>query len=236
MTTTDFLLADDFDLELNPETFIDAPTPLPVIPGTYRVRIESLKQRKNKAGEPVTRSSKLAPGRQFPVYVIEKAHIVEPTENDRDVMLFQDISLAPFMRGGSQPTSTLQDILRSYDVNIAFHTMNEGVQQWLDLVAQKQTFLAYVDWQAYDAEYAKAAIADAQALSAGDLAADVKNNIYNKAKVRGYKKFPKNASGTFSHIWTGPTGNQVEARATISRWLRSDEDKVVLGPVKDFRK
>lgn len=234
--TTDFLLADDVDLTMDPATYPEQAGPAPISPGNYALRIVALKARKTQAGAPVTRTSKLAPGFNFPVYVIEKVRVVEPTENERDLMLFQDISTAPFLRG-NQPAGQLQDILRAYDANAGFRTLQEGLDLWNQFISENRTFRAWVDWSGYDGAYAKAAIAEATQLAAGGQLADSdKNAIYNKAKVRGYKKFPKTANGGYSHIWLGPTGNVVEGRAIISRFIPAGDDKVKLGPAREFLK
>lgn len=233
---SDFVLADDIELVMDPETFVEAAGPSPVAPGTYLLRVEDLKLRKNKDGNPVTRTSKLAPGHNFPVYVINSVTIVEPTENERKVMLFQDISTAPFLRNGTTPVSQLMDILRSYDMSAGFTRLNEGIELWKEFVQQNRTFPAYIDWTAYDADYARTAIEEATIAAGGNLADKDKNAIYAKAKARGYKKFPKLANGRYSHVWQGPTGNTIEGRATISRFISAgDVEKLTFGPVKEFR-
>jgi hypothetical protein len=233
----EFLMADDYELVMDPETYVEAAGPAPVAPGTYIARVSDggLKVRKNKEGAPVTRTSKLAPGHNFPVYVIEGINIVEPTENERKVMIFQDISLAPFLRNGTQPTSTLGDILRSYDASVGFTRMNEGIDLWKEFVERNATFPIYLDWNAYDGDYARQAIEEATIAAGGNLADKDRNAIYAKAKLRTFKKFPRQPNGRYSHIWTGPTGNVVEGRPYICRFISAAEQNLKLGPVREFQ-
>lgn len=233
--TSDFLLADDVELVMDATTSPPQAGPSPIAPGNYGLKLTSLKRRLNVDGKPVTRTSKLVPGYNFPVYVIERVRVVEPVENERDLVLYQDLSTSPYLRDGA-PAGQLIDILRSYDKDAEFRTLQEGLDQLEAFVSEGRSFNAYVDWQGYDAEFAKAAIAEATALASGGLSDIDKNNIYAKAKVKGYKKFPKHANGGYSHIWLGPTGNVVEGRAAISRYINAGDEKVKLGPVKDFLK
>ncbi len=218
----DVEINDDLDVQIDPETYQDQTSPAPPAAGNYRFRVKKITVRKDKEGNVVLRDG------QWPVYTLEQVEIVEPAELTRTVSLFQDMSTKPFDRSGVK-VSQVGDFLRAVDQTRAVRgltAMDEAVSEAAETGA---IFSGYLDWNAYDSEFAKGALEaaglkDTKFADMDEAEKKLANEIYKKAKVKGMKKFPKLPNGNPNHVWVGPSGNSIEGRAEITRFYPSLEE------------
>lgn len=214
-------IADDTDVQIDPETYQDQTSPAPPEAGNYSFKIKKLGVRKTKEGEIVLRDG------QWPVYVLEQVEIVEPQEFARTVSLFQDVATKPRDRNGVKVSQAL-DLVRACDQTRAIRGLQEVDEALAEFVDTGAIFRGYLDWNAYDGSFAKdelekADLKDVKFAEMNDEEKKVANDIYGKAKLKGMKKFPKLANGRANHIWVGPSGDSVEARAEVTRFYPSLE-------------
>jgi len=222
MGLLDITLGDDLDVAIDPETYVDQQSPAPPVAGNYNFRIKKLGVRKNKEGEPVLTDDR------WPIYVLEMVDIVEPESLARGVGLFQDLKTKPFERNGVA-VMEVGDLIRAIDQSRSLRGLEAIDEALAEFVGTEATFRGYLDWSAYDSAFVKAALAEAgltgqRYASMSDSDKKVASDIYKKAKLSGMKKFPKLANGRHSHIWTGPSGESIEARPRITRFYPSLEE------------
>lgn len=218
----DFELSDDLNVAVDPDTYQDQANPAPPPAGTYKLQIEKWSVRKTQDGEVIlTNNSSGVP--TYPILVLEKVKLLEPFPyNDRIVGLYQDLKTAPKTRMG-QTVSDLGDIVRALDQTQGFSGLKQGVQIFGQL-AETTPFSATLDWYWYDSEFVRNQLDEQfDGRNYGELNPDEKRKageIYNKAKLQGMRK-NKLPNGKFSHIWTGPSGNKLEAKLKIVRFYPS---------------
>jgi hypothetical protein len=241
----DLELQDDLEVAHNPDEYRDAPLPTPVLAGDYAVRIvkSGLKRDyedetkivlvKNDAGEP-----------QYPIIVINELEIVKPEEFDgRKVFPMgfgQEFGTKPYMdrdfnTGETFPANNIAKILRSHDASLSFRGTNEGLKLVQRLSNEGSVFHVRIDWVAEDREYIKAQI-DALKAALNDGAIDeetfkskAREVRYKQGRLEGMNKFVQD--GQLVPSWVGPSGNEVEARAFIRKFL-STAQQIKLGVKK----
>lgn len=236
MSLVELLTVDDLDIAVDPETYQDQVNPAPPLPGNYRLVATKIEPKKDKNGEVI-----LQDGR-FPIFTIQRAKIVEPTDAEREFGIFHDLRTKPFERvgaGGSKHVVTdIGDIIRSMDQSRQWKGLQEGVTALEELFGQNANFRIQAAWAAYDAafveaEFAKLGIAKdgvKQAIADGMVTKEVANGIYKKARLNT-NAFKADGKGGRIPVAVGPSGNQLEARFTVKRFYPS-LDEVVLGAYK----
>lgn len=213
----DFVQNDVLDVIVD-ETYEDQRNPAPVGAGNYTVRVTRHKGLTDSQGNPILRDD------TYPVIVIEQIEILEPSElAGRKVGLFQNFETKPSkrQRGGSD----IGDLIRAHDATRTVQGLKEAVATFEELVGAGLPMNVRIDWEANDYEFTKSALAAAglsgkRYAEMSDAEKTQANDIYNKSKLRGMKNFPKVGDG-FSHEWTGPGGEVVEARPRIVRFFPS---------------
>lgn len=214
-------IIDDLDVAIDPETYPDQASPAPPAAGNYTFRIKSLSLRKDKDGNIVLKDG------QYPVYVLEQVEILEPVEFARTVAPYQDISTKPFDREGRKATMA-GDLARSLDQGRAISGLLELNDTLEEAVANNTTFRAFLDWTAYDSafvkgEMEKVGLAGVPFANMGTQERETANKIYKAARRDKMKNFSVLPSGRHSHMWVGPSGETVEARAKLTRFYKSLE-------------
>lgn len=218
----DFNLSDDLNVNLDPETYQDQTNPAPPPAGNYRMSIEKWSIRKDQNGD-VVYDTNDAGKPTFPRIVLEKVKLVEPFPYvDRMVGLYQDLKTKPKQRYG-ETVNELSDIIRALDQTQGFSGLKAGLTLFGQL-AQTNTLSVSMDWFWNDREYVQSML-DEHFNGRGyfDLDPDERKaagEFYNKAKLTGMKR-NRLPNGKFSHIWTGPSGNKIEARLKITRFFPS---------------
>jgi len=218
----EMVLSDDLDVSMDPETYADQSGPSPVPAGNFNVRVVKHGPRKNKEGQAILTDGK------YPIIALEQIEIVEPDEfAGRKVMLFQDIRTKPFerfdpVRGMKVLASGLGDITRAFDQREGWSGLRAGLELLDQFLAENATMRVQLNWTAYDKDYVEQTFDEMGGKDA--LSKDEQNEVYNKARLRGMKKFPKLPNGKFSHIWVGPSGSPCEARVEITRFFPSLEE------------
>lgn len=221
--------ADDLDVGMDPETFVDQATPAPIYAGNYALRVDKYSQRKNKDG-----STKLVDGK-FPIIVLETVTVVEGAVDkddnpvERKFGLFADIPTKPFQREGVMVTR-LGDITRAYDQTRQWRGLQEGLAVLQEFLDTNQIFRVQLNWLADDYKWSKSE-RERKGLGSdrnwNDFSDEEKkaiNDIYNKAKLEGMSKFPKHGNGRPNHVWANaPGGEPVEAKVVIKRFFPSGE-------------
>jgi hypothetical protein len=232
----DLPVVDDLNVPVSSESYADQQNPQPPAPGNYRFQLVKVEPKTSKAGELILQDGK------YPIIVLVQAKIVEPTENERLVGLFQDVRTKPSIRRtpqGDMAVNDFYDLLRAFDASVTIEGFEHGkqlLQQYLDSNA---TFVGGLGWAAQDfayieQEFAKLGVAEKDYDGRRAVAKDVANAIYNKARLKT-KNFMVNGKRSASIV--GPSGEVIEARPVISRYFStalSDYDKTVsnLGPFK----
>lgn len=220
----DLQVTDDLNVAMDPETYKDAPTNVVPQPGAYTFRVLAAKARTDRDGNQV-----LADGK-YPTIVLEQLEIVEPEGDARKFNPFIDVRTKPVKRLDGFSTD-LADIIRAFDQNRGFSGLMEGLSILSEL-SQDSTFRAQIGWSAYDSTYAKAELAAAglEGVKFADMTADqreVANRIY-KAARKTTKDFPV-SNGKRIPVTTGLSGETLEARVTIQRYIPSGAENVKLG-------
>jgi hypothetical protein len=217
MSLLDFVQTDVLDVAVD-ETYEDQRNPAPVPSGNYTLKVLRHKGAE-RDGQPILRDD------IYPVIQIDQVEIIEPSEfAGRKVGLFQSFETKPSrrQRGGSD----LGDLTRALDATRTWTGLKEGVATLEELLGAGLPMNVRIDWEANDYEYVKAALTaeNLNGVRYAEMIDDQKkiaNDIYNKAKLRGMKNFPKLQSGDFNHEWTGPGGEVIEARPRITRFFPS---------------
>lgn len=218
MSIFDFVQNDSMDVVID-GNYEDQRNPAPVPAGNYMLRVKRFKPLTNSEGKEILRDD------TYPVVVLEQVEILEPSEfSNRLVGLWQNIESKPSnrQRGGSD----LADIIRAHDATRQVRGLKEALATFEEVVAAGLPFNARLDWVANDGLWVQAALEEAGLrgipyATLDDEQKKVANEIYNKSKLQGMKKFPKLADGSFSHEWTGPGGDVIEARPRIVRFYPS---------------
>jgi hypothetical protein len=238
MALADLFVEDDLNISVDPETYEDQSNPAPPAPGTYSVVVlGKLRQKTEKDGQPVLTDGK------YPIFTIDRVKIVEPADSEREFGLFADVRTKPFERRGTV-VSDVGDIVRAMDQTRKCSGMAEGVGALEEGVDTNTPFKVQLEWEAFDSkfcqeEFAKLGIdstqrgASKKAIDAGLITKEVSNAIYKKARL-GTKAFPvieKNGQ-LVRQGWTyGPSGEKLDARIRVQRYIPSLDD-AVLGPAK----
>lgn len=231
----DLPVADDLNIPYSAEEYADQANPQPPAPGVYRFQVLKSGVRKDKEGKAILKDGK------FPILVLERVKIVEPTENEREFGLFGDVNTKPGKRKGAQGQdvafSDLYDLIRGYDATLAIPSFEEALAILEQQLGSNNSFVAQLTWEGYDSEYVKSQFAAIEAAGTlrKDVAKDVSNAIYNKARLRA-KDYVKNGVRVTSI--EGPSGNTIEARPKISRYYASnsrDLEGLKFGPFKSAK-
>jgi len=236
MNTESLTSVADLHLEDALEVGADYPeqsAPAAIIPGNYVVKIEKISYRTSGDGKFILHKG------QYPVLRIEAIKVLsdDPVVDGRVLYVWQDVSSVPFTRPGSDKlASQAADLLHAMDPAIQAHGTKEVLLSIEQLVASGVTMQVRIDWQGYDGDYVKAKFAEAGGKEY--LTPDAVNNIYDTARVKGFKKIAqenalRGGNSKFTHLWRGPSGSIVEAKPFISRFHKAT-DVVNLGPAKEF--
>lgn len=224
MSILEFIPEDDLSVAIDPATYRDQSNPPPVSPGYYRMVVDDYDWRKDENGNLELRDG------VWPTLIIKSVKITEGLE-PRKVYLWQDVKFKPLERDG-ETASPAQDLLRAYDATAATTGLKDNVNQILQHIVNGTSFVAKIDWTAYDRTYA-----DQQFENAGGREMmELKDQyaVYRNARVRGYKKFPKLPSGRHAHTMLHLSGMQIEARPEITRFFPTNAKQPTLGPVPEF--
>lgn len=220
----DFGLVDVEDIDdvqlASAEDYQDETDPAPLAPGVWEFRVDD-------AGLKRDRDGNLLKDGKYPVVQVKKLTVVAPQEfAGRQVYVFKDYSLKPLANGNRKGAVPAVDLLRGLNDQ---HTFASG-QEVIELLGREfekgSTVKIKTDWVAKDSDYIKEVLAEAGGFDNMDQ--DERNALFNKAILRGQKKFPKK-NGQFVHEWEGPSGEKVTARVNLQRIFPSSKD-VKLGP------
>lgn len=229
LNLADMPIVDDLDVPVSAEEYVDQANPIPPKPGNYRLVVTDGEMQKNQDGTLFLTDGK------WPVFVIKKAKIVEPTESEREIFLFQNVRYKLFPRknsvGAEVPASDLYDLLWGYDGSGTIEDGQHANQLLAQHVQQGDSFIANLKWTAYDKDYVEAEFGK---IGGKDKAAkDVANAIYAKAR-KSTKDFY--VGSNLNPTCIGPSGAVLEARLAIARYYRSTvevgagKDQITLGP------
>lgn len=215
---------DDFaDVNLSDAgDYQDQTDPAPIAPGAYRLRVEEGGLRKNADGELILDGG-------YPQVQINKLTVVEPEEfKDKVIYPFQNYSLKPVAGGNRKGSIPVVDLLRGFDDTLTFASGKEAIQLLVEQIANGNTFVGGTNWVAKDSEAIKAFIEE-NGGSLDDVSAEEKKTFFNKAIIRGQKRFPK-VNGFFVPEVEGPSGDSLQARVAITRVYPSSKEVKKLGP------
>lgn len=237
-TTIDFIknigLIDDTEVAVDAKGYVGQSNPAPAAPGTYGFKIRSLDFKTDNEGNPVVKAGINARGQKvvYPVFTLEQVEIVEPEENKRLVMLYQDLSTKPFQRMAGRNASQAGDFVRAFDTTSTL-TTQELVEEILALQSKGLVFYADLDWKAADWGYVADRIEELN-LRRDDPEDQAKiNDLYRNAQQIGWYKF-RDAEGHVSHLWEGPSGSVIEARAYIKKFHEASKPPKTLGVARGF--
>lgn len=218
----DIPVTDDLDVSNDPDTYSD-PAPPPLLPeGNYQFRILLGKDGELLKRNRETRELVLVDGK-FPVINVAGVEITTEGYEGRKVYVFQQIGTKPYTRrdnaGLEVTVNNLTDLIRSYDASAAFRGTREGLALLNQLINDNAQFAARFTWKADDwrwrADALKALAQEAEAAGV-PVPKDKKAEIYNKSSLEGMKKFLNPATGHYSQVWTGPSGNDIEVKVQIA--------------------
>lgn len=244
---------DDMDVSLNPDEYVDPAPPLPLLAGTYAVRItdsglkrvrengvptDEIVLIKNEQGEPT-----------FPVIEVKKITIADAGEGNenmvgRSAYPFQEFSTKPttrrdFNRGGeSFDFNHLSAIIRGHDATLGYKGLDEGLNLYKSLVSDGAKFFVRTDWVAEDRKWIREQVAliDQQE-KAGELTAEAakkaRNEVrYKTGKQEGMTKFivREGENVYLNPVWVGPSGDEIEARVQIVEFVSTANKRIKLGP------
>lgn len=233
MTNFDFNIEDDLNVgDSYPEMDL---TPKPPLPGNYVFKAAKWDFRRTPAGELVLWKN---PGGDptYPLIQLTTVEITDPFEYGRKATLFQDISTVPFQREEGRRASQAADLLRALKADATATNTGEVIRELTESLNGGMEFRARLDYTGYDKAFADAQIAAAGGKTA--LSKQQLNEIYNKAKIRGYKNILKANRDAGKeklplHKWVGPSGNVVECRPALTIFYPASEAETVhLGPDK----
>lgn len=228
MSDYTFDINDDLQVDENYES---RPSVKPPTPGNYVFKPAAWGFRKNSAGELV--KYKDAQGNpKYPVISLQSVEIVDPIDNARKVVVFQDVPTNPFERDG-KIASQAADLLKGFNAEAVARNTGEVIAQVTDALTAGAEFRARLDYRAYDKNYAAELVA---ALPPGATSKQ-KNECYRKAEIRGFKRI-KQANTQAGHgdlgiaKWMGPSGTIVDVQPYLSVIYAAGE-QVQLGPDKN---
>lgn len=208
----------EFDVPVNDDTYQDPTPPAPLKEGNYRLRIVKFNLDKRQDGTPNLTDGK------WPVVNLERVEVVEPAElAGRVALTFERVYSKPFNRNGGQ-ASGLADIVRSHDQSAGFRSAGEGIEALARLVDAGGTFRARIGWEGYDKDHYEAQIASIG--GEGVAQPEQKKAFRKQATIKGMKNFPAQADGSYSSVAIGKSGATVEAKARISGYFPSAQEKV----------
>lgn len=228
-TEMDFVIEDD--LGVGEEYPTQDVGPKPPLPGNYRIKIDKWGVRRDKAGNVILwKDANGTP--TYPIIGLTTAEIVEPIDNARKVVLFQDVPSSLFQRDG-KTASRAGDLLAAFENAPATSNTGETLKALSEFLNGGMELTVRLDYQGYDKD---AAAAFVKALPPGATNRE-KNQAYDKAKIRGYKKIAAaNAKAgkpqAQPHLWVGPSGNVIECRPELTIFYPAGTPNVVLGPDK----
>lgn len=205
------------DVSYDPTTYPDQGAAQLPTPGVYRFRATSIGRKKNRdSGEPVLTQGK------WPVIMLNRVEIVEPTEENGAFAVFEEISTNPFMRkvGSAEiPGSRHMDLLRSIDQDASPGGFEAAIGEVESLLTSGQTFVATLGYKATDVDWAKAQLA-----LVGDKNApkDVVNRIWNEARYTT-KDF-KNPNGGYRTKLVGKSGKTLDAKLALTKFFPSNSN------------
>jgi hypothetical protein len=197
----------------------EALAPAPIPEGNYRLKVEKLSLDKNQDG-----TLKLSRD-VWPTVVLEKVVVAEGEFEGRTAANFQRVYSVPFVRGGGTTpnASGLTDLLRAYDQTASFTSVGEIIEQLQRYVDEGATFRGQVRWSAFDKEAASAEYAKLGVTS--KTASKEQHKAVKKiAEIKGMRKFPKAADGSYLATLKGPSGEVLEARSEINTFYGSNAE------------
>lgn len=215
LATVSANLADDLEVSNNPDSYQDPTPPAPVPEGNYRLRLQ-LELDKGQDG--AVRGQKDAKGKFYPTLLIRKSEVIEGPAGSlgRSAVNFERVYTRPFARGDGQANG-LADLTRSYDQTRGWNNFEDGFSLAAEL-SETGTMRCRIGWEAYDKDYAEQL---ANELGGFNSLTDAqKKDIRKRSTLKGSKQFDKNG------IATGPSGATVTARARITAFYPSSDDKV----------
>lgn len=220
-------ITDDLDVNMDPENYQDQASPAPPAPGNYRFVVKKVEEKKDRDSKVIRIDGK------YPIITLQQLEIVEPVEFGRLVSPFHDIKTKPFERFGSL-VSEVGDITRAYDQTRGWSGLQEGLALLNEYFDTNATFVANLGWEAFDKAFLDQALAEAGLenttyANRTDDQKQVVNALYKKARLRT-RSFPVR-DGRRIHVAQGPSGDMLEARPVITRFIPSEEGvKTKLGP------
>jgi hypothetical protein len=249
--------ADDLDVSHNPEDHHDPAPPLPLMAGTYGIRLKQagLKRVRDEHGQPtdelvLVKNAKGEP--TYPVIEVKQFEVVKSNDAGelvgRTAYPFQEFGTKPTMKkdfnaGGIEyPYNALAAIIRSHDATIPFRGLNEGLAVFKRLLSDGAIFFVRTDWKAEDRAWTRDQVKLIDTLQeSGEIdeaeAKKRRNEVrYKQGQQEGIAKFVikgDDGSKVLLPTWTSPGGDDIEARVFIREWVSTATlDRVKLGPRK----
>jgi hypothetical protein len=169
----------------------------------------------------------------YPVIKLNMAEITEGLDNTRKVGLFQQIPTNAIQRQGGK-ASQAADLLVAIDRSASASNTGEVIRELTSRLDAGIEFRARLDYAGYDGDFANRLLTEAGGRE--NLTSTQINAIYNRAKIRGYKKIrTSNAQAGQSnlplHKWMGPSGQVLDVQPVLTVFYPSGES-VNLGPDK----
>ena len=219
LATVSEALADDLGLSGDVDDYPDPTPPAPVPEGNYRLRLE-IGLDKDDSGK--VRGLTDEAGKFYPTILITKGEVVEGPEGTegRSAVSYERVYTKPYPRGTGMANG-LSDLTRSFDQTRGFSNFNDGFELLSEL-AQNETMRCRVRWEAFDSDYFDERV-KAVAGSRENLTKEQKKMLNKECSIRGQKNFEPN--GTVK----GPSGAVLTARARISSFYPSGDEKVKVG-------
>lgn len=207
------------EFEIPTDQHQEALPPAPIPEGNYRLRVEKMSIDKDKEG-----NVRLSQGK-WPAVVLEKIAVVEGEHADRTAATFQRVYSVPFVRGGGTipNASGLTDLLRAYDQTLSLTNVSDIIEALERFVAEGATFRGQVRWTAYDKDAADAEFARL-GVTTKTASKEQFKQVRKIAEIRGMKKFPKAANGSYLPVMEGPSGATVEAKGEVSNFYTSSAE------------
>lgn len=193
-------LLDDLDIETAPAGEYKDPTgPSPLPAGKYRFRLLDWEFDKDREGN--LRNPR-QPG------VVLTLEVADGDYAGRKVR-FLRVRSAPFERNGVK-VSQLGDLIRAFDAHNTYRgkAKFEALSRWQ---AEGATFEAKVDWRGFDIDHYR------NLLNESDDPNDrmAKRRAGDAATIKGMRKFPQRADGSYEPVTEGPSGAEVKAELDI---------------------
>lgn len=235
-TATEFMqnigLIDDTEVAVDAKGYVGQSNPPPCPPGTYGFKVKAIDIKKDRnTGEPILKTvQKNGKDYSYPTIVLEQLELVEPEDRHRLVMLYQDFSTKPFERVPGRAASQAGDLFRGFDTESSVTTL-ELIEALLAQAKSGQIFYADLDWKAADWGYAIEKVEELGLRKPDDSKAI--NDLFQNAQQTGWYKF-RNDAGKISHLWEGPSGTIVEARAYLKKIYAANKPPKNVGVARGF--